>query len=97
MVILDDVRAKSIVNLRKDFDRGEVYAMRAYIWGRLEGRARIYETTEGGKTREFTAGPGKVSARINQNWKDPKYTLIYEPEDVRSGHLSVRYLFNTKK
>ncbi len=95
---MEDVRSKSIMTLRKDFDKGETYAIRAYISGHLEGRAHLYQS---GQTKqpqhEYTLGPGKVRIRIRQDWTDPEYRLVYEPEDVQTGYLTIRYHFHTKK
>ena len=96
-VVLDDARIKAIINLRKDFDRGEAKKIRVYLFGEIDGTAKITLSGQTENPQEYFLKPGKIRLRIDREWKDPKCTLEYAPQNVGSGFLTLRYHFNTRR
>lgn len=96
-IILDDVRTKNIVTLRKDFDRGEAKKIRLYFFGKIDGQAKLTLSSDNQEPREYSLKPGNVRLRISHDWTDPKCTLEYLPENVEGGFLTLRYHFETRK
>lgn len=96
-IILDDVRTKNIVTLRKDFDRGEAQKLRLYFFGKIDGSAKIILSSETREPQEYFLKPGNVRLRISHDWTDSKCVLEYVPENVNSGFLTARYHFETRK
>ncbi len=96
-IILDDVRTKNILTLRKDFDRGEAKKLRLYFFGKIDGSAKIILSSETQDAKEYFLKPGNVRLRASHDWTDPKCTMEYVPENVGSGFLTVRYHFETRK
>ena len=94
---LDDIRVKTIITLRKDFDRGEVKKLRLYLFGKIDGNAQITLSSETQNPEEYLLKPGNIRLRIDQEWKDPKCTLEYTPQNVQKGFLTLRYHFETQK
>lgn len=96
-VILDDARTKNIITLRKDFDRGEAKKLRLYVFGKIDGNAKVTLSGETQGDQDYLLKPGKIQLRIDQTWKDPKCSLVYTPSNVQTGFLSLRYQFETRQ
>lgn len=96
-IILDDVRTKNILTLRKDFDRGEAKRLRLYFFGKIDGRAKLILSSETQQPKEYPLESGNIHLRISHDWTDSKCSLEYAPENVGSGYLTVRYHFETRK
>lgn len=96
-IALDDVRTRSILTLRKDFDRGDAKRIRLYLSGQIDGQAQITLSDENGFSTKQLLSPGKVSVKINQAWNAPICVLEYNPLDVGVGFLYLRYQFETKR
>ena len=96
-IAFEDVRGKSIVTLRKDFDRGQAKKIRLYLFGKLDGTARIIFSGQSEEAEEHLLGPGDVRLKIDKEWTGPKCILEYQPENVESGFLTLRYRFDTER
>lgn len=96
-IILDDARTKNIVTLRKDFDRGEAKKIRMYVFGKIDGNARIVLSSQTQEPQEYKLAPGNVRLKIDREWTDAKCVLEYIPENVESGFLTLRYRFDTRR
>lgn len=96
-IALDDVREKSIVTLRKDFDRGQAKKLRFYLFGKIDGTATLVVSGQTQEPEEHVLGPGDVRLKIDRKWTGPKCMLEYFPENVESGFLTLRYRFDTER
>ncbi len=96
-LIVEDVRTKNIITLRKDFDRGAAKKLRLYLFGQIDGNAQITLSSETEKPEEYLLKPGNIQLRIDRKWEDPKCSLEYTPQNVKNGFLSLRYHFETEK
>ncbi len=96
-MVMEDATQKSIITLRKNFDRGKVKSLRFYISGKIDGKAGVELLHEQSKRLHFSIGPGKVQSPQEIAWEDDAVTLVYSPENVSQGTLSIRYQFVTDK
>jgi hypothetical protein len=92
-VRLQDVTQKTILTIRQEKDQKSGRALSLYIFGRLDGTAVLREFYEGKEIRSFNLGPGPLSVKRTDPWPYPKCSLRYEPGDVRSGNVGIRYKF----
>lgn len=92
-VQLQDVTQRTILTIRQEKDQKNAKSLSLYIFGSLDGTAVLREFHEGEEIRSFNLGPGPFSVKRKDPWPYPKCSLHYEPGEVRSGSVGIRYKF----
>ena len=93
-VSIDDVTQKQIITLHKK-TRGNVYSFQLLIEGTIDGRAVVQQlNSDKGVYRQ-----ANISTDVHLNWAGDWYTdecqILYEPTDVKSGSLQLKYKMET--
>lgn len=84
-VVVEDVTKANVVTLADDGDFQSGVTL--HIFGEIDGKAVVYHS------HEKTVLSGKVGWRYHHDWFEPTFELRYEPVSVRSGHLTIEYIF----
>jgi hypothetical protein len=89
--IKDATKSETIV-LRKWGHQRAIYAMEVNISGRIKGRARVQLILHSDPYKEEQLS-GKVHVIWGGDWYSDEAEIRYQPEDVDSGELKIRYRF----
>jgi hypothetical protein len=65
--------------------------LRIIIQGQLDGRATICISGNGPTKDKYEIGPGKINFGLFQDWYNQECLVEYQPLDVKSGGLIIRY------
>src|SRR3989338_2451964 len=90
-----NVTQKQIITIVEKNRPRHVYRSRILITGYIDGTATIQRSYEDKKMYEPSTISGKVHLRFGGDWYGDKCLLIYEPSNVKSGKLQIRYDFGT--
>jgi len=103
IIQITDVTKKKLITLVKDERQGSVFAINILITGHIDGAAmirRYYENSEKPFENIYEIKKGRVRLKIGGDWYSDKCLIEYEPIDVTSGKLQIKYKFKafpTKK
>ncbi|HDZ68993.1 MAG TPA: hypothetical protein ENH43_01040 [Phycisphaerales bacterium] len=93
---IDDVTQKTTVLLSSEKYQSSVHSIDILIAGHIDGSAIIYQSYEGGERyRTYNIEKGEVGLKIGGDWYDEKCLIEYEPHDVGSGNLKIKYRLNS--
>jgi len=92
---LEKVDQKQIITLTKHHTQQGVYGIDILITGYLKGSATIQRAYEDKKMYAPSTVSGIVFLRFGGDWYNDKCLLIYEPINVKSGNLQIKYNFRT--
>lgn len=96
VVEIKDVTSKATQILASNNDPNDrSCSIDILITGHIDGSARIHLTPnkEKGMADTYSIDRGKVHLRIGGDWYYDECILEYEPADVNSGSLAIRYVF----
>ena len=88
---ISDVKKEQTITLT--VAKGTPTSVRVLVTGHLDGTAKIRREPCDNPCDENVLKPGDVSLDFGQEWYDKNYVLKYEPVDVHSGNLQLRYIF----
>ena len=63
------------------------------VEGTLDGKAQIYQLDGSDKKDLHEIGPGAVYLRMGGPWHSNSYVLKYDPVQVSTGQLKIKYNF----
>lgn len=91
---LSSLTEKSILNLHREKKMAHSNYVHLQVKGVLDGKAQIIAGDITGDGRSvYLLSPGKVDLTVNILWKEPKLSLMYIPDNVGSGELTISYEF----
>lgn len=93
IVKIDDVTSRTKLMLSNDDDAISVDTIRLLITGDIDGSATIHLCYKEKREYTYPIDRGKVHLWILEGWYDNDCLIEYEPLDVRSGSLTIRYFF----
>ena len=85
-----DITKKELITLTKDEREHNVVSRHILILGHIDGSAIIRTY---GANQVIEEIKGKVRLRIGGDWYQDKCLIEYEPIDVTSGELRIKYRF----
>lgn len=91
---IKDVTQKQIITLIERDKPEKVHGISILITGYIDGTATIQRAYKDKKMYEPSTISGKVDLRLGGDWYSDKCLIIYEPSNVKSGRLQIRYDFN---
>lgn len=91
-VEIKDVTKTETIVLRKGGHQGAIYAMEVNISGGLQGRARVQLMLNSSPYKQEQLS-GTVHVMWGGDWYSDEAEIRYQPEDVASGRLKIRYRF----
>lgn len=97
VVQVRDVTQKQLIALAEKDQSRSVYGINILITGYIDGTATIRRSYE--DKRMKTPEPpvvikGKVNLRLGGDWYADKCLITYEPSNVKSGRLQIKYAFS---
>ncbi len=94
---INNVTKETTVVLLSDKDKQKsVCGIQIYILGYIDGAATIYIINEHEHyEHEYKISSGKVGIKLSGDWYSNECLIKYEPTNVNSGHLKIRYYFDT--
>jgi len=99
VVTIDDVASNTTLTLSAD-SKSNIDGISILITGDIDGSATMYIRNGGEKYPKYhiVRYPyyQKVYLRIEGDWYTNKCRFKYEPMDVHSGHLTIRYVFRER-
>ena len=97
VVMIDDVTKETAVSLLSDKDKQKsVCSLSVYISGYIDGSATISIVSEfEHNEHEYKISSGKVRITRGGDWYSNECLIKYKPLNVHSGHLKIRYCFDT--
>lgn len=94
VVKIDDVTSKTTRILASNNEsKNLTCSIDILINGHIDGSATIHLGYDEGMVYTFSINPGNVHLRIRRDWYHDECILEYEPVDVNSGSLTIRYVF----
>ena len=91
---IDDVKQKTTVLLSKNSDQGSIDGITILITGQIDGVATIHPHNGGENYPTYHIKRGRIRLKISGDWYTDECLLEYEPIDVSSGSLKIRYQFH---
>ncbi|MHC4157843.1 MAG: hypothetical protein ACYSSO_02065 [Planctomycetota bacterium] len=91
---IDDISQKTTILLSKNNGQGNIDAITILITGHIDGSATIHPHDGGEKYPTYHIKSGKINLKICGDWYTDECLLEYEPIDVNSGTLKIRYQFH---
>lgn len=94
VIRIEDVTQKTTVTLLNKNTQGYVCGIVIYITGYIDGPATITITPhKGGEGYKYNITKGRISLKDVNEWYELECFLEYEPTNVQSGFLSIKYYF----
>ena len=90
IVKISDVAQKTEITLSTD--KTGIHALHILITGHIDGEATIRQGNSNVK-HTYERKAGDVNLPIQTDWYENNCVIEYEPVDVKSGDLSIRYKF----
>jgi hypothetical protein len=91
---IENIAQKQTIILQESIRPKSVYGINILITGYIDGSATIQRVEGNRKIYEPSIIKGLVNLRLGGDWYDDKCLIIYEPSNVKSGKLQLRYKFN---
>ena len=92
-----DVTQKQILTLIEKDRPKYVHGISILITGYIDGTATIQRAYENKEMYGPSTITGKVNLRLGGDWYGDKCLITYQPFNVRSGKLQIKYDFRTLK
>jgi hypothetical protein len=93
---VSDVHAPQAIVLRKAEGQSAIYRLSLKATGRLDGKATLTLMLNG-KLYKIAKASGKVSFGWDGDWYADTAEIRYEPTDVTTGSITLRYSFHDMK
>ncbi len=94
-ILLQDISQKQIIKLTQVQQKKSVYKISIVISGQIDGTAEIQLADRGNKMGSPHTIKGKVDLDLSGDWYENTCLLLYEPSQVTSGTLKIKYKFHT--
>jgi hypothetical protein len=92
---VNDVTQRQIITLLQKDKLHPVYGINILITGYVDGTATIQQAYENKKMYGPYTLRGKVKLPLRGDWYGDECLIIYEPFNVKSGKLQIKYAFRT--
>ena len=94
VIRIEDVTKKTSLTLLNQDTQRHTAGIVIYITGYIDGSAAItIATQKGHESDKYHITKGKVRLKHVSDWYEPECFLEYEPADVQSGFLTLKYYF----
>ena len=94
VIRIEDVTKRTSLTLLNQDTQRHTAGIVIYITGYIDGSAAItIATQKGHEVYKYHITKGKVRLKHASDWYEPECFLEYEPVDVQSGSLTLKYYF----